>query len=133
VHEDGCDLVATKEIGDFIRLHLSQVGRAAVHVREIAASEYRAPKVEVQEKEFTVMSLRVDAVAADSFGLSRSKVVDPIKSGKLQLNWQVIDDPATAVEEGDVLSLRGHGRAKILEIIGLSRKGRTIIKVGKYL
>ncbi|ASS75838.1 hypothetical protein CIG75_13180 [Tumebacillus algifaecis] len=133
VHGEGCDLVVTREIADFIRLHLSQVGRAAVQNREISALDYLAPQVEYQEKAFTVMSLRVDAVSAESFGLSRTKVVEPIKSGKLQLNWQVIDDPATAVEEGDVLSLRGHGRAKILEIMGQSRKGRTILKIGKYL
>ncbi len=133
VHDQGCDLVTTKEIADYIRLSLSQVGRSAVQVQEIQGEQFVAPQVEYQEKEFTVMSLRVDAVAGEAFGLSRSKVVDPIKSGKLQLNWQVIDSPATAVEEGDVMSLRGHGRAKVLAIIGQSRKGRTILKIGKYL
>lgn len=133
VHPDGCDLAVTRDIADFIRLHMSQAGRATVYVREIGPDEYRAPQIELQEKEFTVMSLRLDAVASDAFGLSRSKVVDPIKAGKLQLNWQVTEDPSAQVEEGDVLSLRGYGRVKILEVGGQTKKGRTILKVGKYL
>lgn len=133
VHDDGCDIVVTGDIADYIRLHLSQVGRATVHVSENTREKHRAVQHEFSEKEFTVMSLRVDAVAGEAFGLSRTKVVDPIKSGKMQLNWQTIENPATPVEEGDVISLRGHGRIKVLEVGGLSRKGRTILKVGKFV
>lgn len=133
LHDDGCDLVIARDIADFIRLHLSQVGRATVHLASIRRDEFVAKQTEFQEKEFTVMSLRLDAVASDAFGMSRSKVVDPIKSGKLQLNWQTTENPATPVEEGDVISLRGHGRIKVLEVFGQSKKGRIILKVGKYL
>jgi RNA-binding protein YlmH len=133
VHDDGCDLVVTRDIADYIRLNLAQVGRATVHLTEIGREEMRVSRSEYAVKEFTVMSLRVDAVAGESFGLSRSKVVEPIKSGKLQLNWQTIDNPATMVEEGDVISLRGQGRVKILEVGGQTKKGRTVLKVGKFI
>ncbi|KEO80934.1 RNA-binding protein [Tumebacillus flagellatus] len=133
VSDEGCDIVVSRDMADFVRLHLSQVGRAAVSVREIDRTQFRAVHREFQEKDFTVMSLRLDAVASDAFNLSRTKVVDPIKSGKLQLNWQTVENPATPVEEGDVISLRGHGRVKILEVGGQTKKGRTVIKVGKYI
>jgi len=133
VHEQGCDLTTAREIADFIRLNLTQVGRANVYVSEIAVADVRHEPVQLQEKTFTVQSLRVDAIAAEAFGVSRAKVVDPIKSGKLQLNWQIIDSPATPVEEGDVLSLRGFGRVRILEVGGESKKGRTFVTIGKYL
>jgi len=133
VHEGGADLIVARDIADFVRLHLNQVGRASVHLREIGPEELVVRKTEFAVKEYTVQSLRVDSVASDAFGMSRSKVVDPIKSGKLQLNWQIIDNPATPVEEGDVISLRGHGRVRVLEVGSLSKKGRTFIKVGKYL
>ncbi|MFC4770194.1 RNA-binding protein [Effusibacillus consociatus] len=133
VHEDGCDLVAAKEIEDFLTLHLNQVGRASVLVRPIKKEEYRPLKIHFTEREFTVMSLRVDAVAAEGFQLARNKITDPIRSGKLQLNWQTVTDPSTQVEEGDVISLRGLGRLRILEIGGQTKKGRTVIRIGKYL
>lgn len=133
VYAEGCDLVVARDLCDFVRLHLTQVGRATVHVNEIARQDYQVGQREYLTKEFTVMSLRVDAVASDAFNLSRTKVLDPIKSGKLQLNWQTIQNPATLVEEGDVISLRGHGRVKILEVGGQTKKGRTVLKVGKYI
>lgn len=133
VDDEGCDLVVSRDMADFVRLHLNQVGRAAVHIEEIGQDLFKEVRREFQEKEFTVMSLRLDAVASDAFNLSRTKVVDPIKSGKLQLNWQTIENPATVVEEGDVISLRGHGRVRILEVGGQTKKGRTVIKVGKYI
>lgn len=133
VHADGCDLVAAKEVGDFLRLHFNQVGRASVLVKAIEREQFRSPEIRFSEREFTVMSLRVDAVAAEGFQLARNKIVDPIKSGKLQLNWQKITDPSTQVEEGDVISLRGMGRIRVMEIGGQTKKGRTVIRVGKYL
>lgn len=133
IHADGCDLVVAEDVKDFFLLQLTQVGRASVLIRSISKDQFRAPQIRFTEREFTVMSLRVDAVASDGFQISRSKVVDPIKSGKLQLNWQVIHDPSMEVEEGDVISLRGMGRIKILDIGGQTKKGRTVVKIGKYL
>lgn len=133
VWDDGCDLVVAREVEDFFRLHLNQVGRASVRVVPISKEEFRPPQVQLAEKQFTVMSLRLDAVAAEGFQLSRSKMVDPIRSGKLQLNWQNVTDPSLPVEEGDIISLRGMGRIKVLEIGGLSKKGRTVVRIGKYL
>jgi RNA-binding protein YlmH len=133
VQPDGCDLVVATEAADFLRLHLNQIGRASVLAKPIRKEGFRKPNIQFQEKQFTVMSLRVDAVAAEGFGLSRSKIVDPIRSGKLQLNWQSIQEPSVSVEEGDVISLRGMGRLKVLEIGGQTKKGRTVVKIGKYL
>ncbi|GAX90989.1 RNA-binding protein [Effusibacillus lacus] len=133
VMEDGCDLVAAADVADYIRLHLNKAGRASVLVRQISREEYRRPVIHFSEREFTVMSLRVDAVTAEGFQLARGKILDPIKSGKLQLNWQTVTDPSLQVEEGDVISLRGMGRLKIMEIGGLTKKGRTLVRIGKYL
>ncbi|BCJ86056.1 YlmH family RNA-binding protein [Effusibacillus dendaii] len=133
VHPDGCDMVAEKEMADFLRIHLNKVGRASVLVREIKAGDFRPPQIQFSEREFTVMSLRVDAVAAEGFQMSRNKIVDPIRSGKLQLNWQTIQDPGLQVAEGDVISLRGSGRIRIFSIGGQTKKGRTVVRIGKYL
>ncbi|WP_018132783.1 YlmH family RNA-binding protein [Effusibacillus pohliae] len=133
VQPAGCDLVAARDVEEFLRLHLHQVGRASVRVLPIEKAEFRPPQIELAEREFTVMSLRIDAVAAESFQLARSKIVDPIKAGKLQLNWQTVTDPSMPVEAGDVISLRGMGRIRVLEIGGQTKKGRTVIRIGKYL
>lgn len=129
---DGCDLVAAKEAEEFLCLHLHQVGRSPARVRPIRREEFREPQFHFFERVFTVMSLRLDAVAAEGFQMSRSKILAPVKSGKLQLNWRTVTDPSVQVGEGDVISLRGMGRLRILEIGGRSKKGRIVVKTGKY-
>lgn len=132
-HKDGADCVVAGEIAAYIRLQLNQVGRLPVHVTEISREHFRPPLIQWVEKEFTVLSLRLDAVAAEGFGLSRSKVMEPLRSGKIQVNWQVITDPAMTIAEGDILSLRGKGRLRVLSLGPKTKKGRTVVRIGKYI
>ena len=40
--------------------------------------------------------------------------------------------PAKELDEGTLLSVRGLGRAKLLEIGGVSKKGRIFVRIGLY-
>lgn len=134
VQEDGCDAIVSKEISEFVRVHLTSVGRLPVSdISIISTNDFRISQSQLEERRFTVMSLRLDAVAAEGFRLSRSKMTPLIDSGKVRLNWTVTENPATPVEEGDMISVKGMGRIRVLEIEGVSKKGRTMIKVGRYL
>jgi RNA-binding protein YlmH len=132
VYDGGADFIAAQDIADYIRLHFHQVGRTSLRLTEIGKEDFRPPRIAYEEKTCTVMSLRLDAVAAEGFGLSRSKIVEPVRAGKVQLNWQIVDDPSTSVAEGDVISLRGKGRLRVLEIGSTSKKGRTFVRIGRY-
>ena len=81
----------------------------------------------------TVASLRLDAVAGIAFGLSRSKMAPFIKGENIRLNFKVVKDPSASVKEGDVISANRLGRAKVVEVGGQSKKGRTYVKVHKYI
>lgn len=77
-------------------------------------------------------SLRLDAVAAAGFGVSRTKVVREIKAERIKVNWQVIPNPAHQVAQGDIISFRGRGRVVIQEVQGTTRKGRISILLQRY-
>src|SRR5690606_31151046 len=85
-----------------------------------------------KEIKATVASLRLDAVAAEGFGMSRTKMVREIKAERVKLNWQPVSNPALAVKEGDVLSLRGRGRVVVAQVVGTTRKGRTSVVLQRY-
>ncbi|MCL2167264.1 MAG: RNA-binding protein, partial [Clostridiales bacterium] len=55
-----------------------------------------------------------------------------IETGRVSLNHEICQQPAKEVGEGAILSVRGMGRAKLMETGGLSKKGRLYIKVGLY-
>ena len=77
-----------------------------------------------------VASLRFDAVTAAVFNLSRGDAAEQIGDGKAQLSHRICEDATKEVSVGDIISVRGLGRVKLLEIGGQSKKGRVWIKFG---
>lgn len=126
-------LLADRKMADFLLLHLTSVGAASVQT-EMDSAEELAPREErTKELRATVASLRVDAVAAAGFGISRSRAASDIEADKLRLNWQPVKNAAQAVKAGDVLSLRGRGRVEVAEVRGQTKKGRVGLSLKRYL
>lgn len=128
-----CDIVILKEIEPFLLLHLEGAGRTRLKLRsaDLAALTPRAPEVRLIRD--TVATLRLDAVASSGFSLPRSKAADLISSGKLHLNHRECLKPDKAVAEGDVLTCRGLGKCLVKSAGGLSKKGRIMIELERYI
>lgn len=133
VGEGRCDLIILEEIQDFLLLHLEQAGRAKLKLTPVDLDQLEPPQVQVKTIHDTVSSLRLDAVAASGFSLSRGKAADLISSGRFQLNHRECVKPDRAVAEGDVLTCRGLGKCVVKEVGGASKKGRTIIVLERYV
>ena len=108
-------------------LGIEKVGRVSVTAEAVPLSAVPAPERKVKPKSFSVMSMRLDAVAAGLFDLSRSEAARRIEGGALQLNYQECLKTDQLVREGDILSLRGSGKGKITGTGGTSRKGRLFV------
>ncbi len=121
----GADLLVLADVGRVVLSQLDQVGAERISIGETNIEEVSTPERATREIHATVMSLRLDAVAAAAFSASRSRMVDWIRAEKLSLNWEVETNPATSVKQGSTLSLRGKGRAVLQSVGGVSRKGRT--------
>ena len=80
----------------------------------------------------TVATLRLDAVTACGFSLSRSKAAALIASGKVALNHRECLKADRPVAEGDVLTCRGLGKCVVKEVPGQSKKGRTMLVMERY-
>ena len=113
-------------------LSIDKVGRCGVKAAEIPLSEIPVREKKTEERRFTVMSPRLDAVAAGLFHLSRTEVARQIAAGILQLNYTECLKPDAPVKEGDVLTLRGSGKGRVAEIGGSSRKGRVFVTAELY-
>ncbi|WJH33094.1 YlmH/Sll1252 family protein [Paenibacillus sp. CC-CFT747] len=132
VLEAGCHCLVAEEIADFIRLNLQQVHRVHVMTELLPLDRLQTTAVEFEEMNLSVASLRLDGIVSDVCRLSRAKAVVPIKAGRCRVNWKVEEDPSKPLKEGDVVSLQGFGRFKVLEVEGVTKKGRMRLKVGRY-
>ena len=128
-----CDLLVLEELVDFLLLHLDQAGRARLKLSPLPLDRLEPPEVRVKVIRDTVSSLRLDAVAASGFSLSRGRAAELISSGKVQLNHRECLKADRAVAEGDVISCRGLGKCAVKTVGGPSKKGRIMIELERYL
>ncbi|MCL2563439.1 MAG: YlmH/Sll1252 family protein [Oscillospiraceae bacterium] len=120
-------------IAAHIARELTHIGRNGVQVTEIPPGEMPVPERQRETIAFTVSSLRLDAVLAGTFNLSRTAAAAHIAAGLVQVNYTPCLKPAAELTPGDVFSLRGSGKAMLAEVGGKSRKDRTRIRVERYL
>jgi RNA-binding protein YlmH len=133
VNDRGAQIVVAAGVVNYIKGNLLKVARWMVELKEISREELAPSERKSKEISATVASLRLDAVAAAGYGISRAKMSAAIASEKVQLNWQSCRDTSRAVREGDVISFKGRGRLEISEVKGISRGGRIFITLCRLL
>ncbi|MBE3576991.1 MAG: photosystem II S4 domain protein [Limnochordales bacterium] len=133
--EDGrsCQLVVAPEAVEEVLARWRRAGRWPVQISLIDVEALAPPNQRRKEIRAFVASLRLDAVAAAGFALSRSRMAREIRTARVKLNWKLQDDPAHPVKVGDTISLRGRGRVVVEALEGSSRKGRTVVRLVRYL
>ena len=117
---------------DFICAQLTRVAHLPVECVSVDAAELPLPTGAGKEITGTVAGLRLDAVLALGFGLSRSRAVLLIKGALVKVNWRPVDTPSYQLREGDLISLQGRGRLELLSVAGETRKGRLRLILKKY-
>ncbi len=112
---------------------LTQAGRVSLKTAPIPLSQVPKPERKVKKMTFTVKSLRLDAVAGDMFGMSRTAAAELIRAGAVSLNYALCVHVDAPVSEGDVISIRGRGKGAVTAVGGQSRKDRTFVEAEIYL
>lgn len=112
---------------------VERIGRAPVRAAQLPLSAVQPPEKKRQVCSFTVQSLRLDAVTANLFRIPRSAAAKHILAGLVKRNDEPCLKPDAPVQAGDVLSLRGYGKGRVLSLGGMSRKGRCFLEAERYL
>lgn len=133
VSPHSADIVASPPLRDFFLREWNQAGRVKLSVMEIARGALCVPQAQVKVIRDTVSSLRLDAVAASAFSMSRGRASELIAAGKISLDHVPCLKGGKPVEEGAVITARGLGKAKLTQVGGLSRKGRIGITVERFI
>lgn len=131
VHEEGADILVLEDMADFILLHFAKAGRKQISLTREPLDQLRAAAVTEKEGTGSVASPRLDSVVALVFGLPRKEAQEKIEKGLVFINNMPCLKPERQVDEGDRLTVRGLGRARVEEFGGTSRKGRLFLKFVK--
>lgn len=120
------------ELERYLLDNLTSAGRHHLKTETVDPSALEIPPQKMREIRVTVSSLRLDSILSAAFHLSRSEAADSIRSGQAAVNALTCLKPDRAVAPPDEISLRGHGKLRILTLNGQTRKERLAVTVGIY-
>lgn len=134
VFQEGAHIIVLDEISKFVHENISSLTRFSksnIQVREI--HELHKKEIKTEEIEIIVSSLRLDNIVSELAKTSRTKAEIIIREARVFLNFENILKNSKAVKEGDIITIRGKGRFKILKVLGNTKKGRIILSIEKYV
>ena len=133
VEDSRAQLLLLREAVPILLSQWESAGRWKLKLREIPLSELQVRPPQVKTIRDTVATLRLDSVCASGFSTSRSKAVEFISAGRVSVNHRECAKADRTIGEGDVISCRGLGKCVVKEVLGQSKKGRTMIVIERYI
>ncbi len=129
--EEKAYVFADPEMADYIVQNFESAGRVSVKCR-LTDSADELPQPKGRHIRDTVPSLRLDALTAAGFSLSRSAAAEAINAGKVFVNQVNILRTDYVVPENALISLRRTGRMRFEGVDGHTRKDRLAVRLFIY-
>ena len=133
LQEKHCDIFILSDLTRYLLDNLTSAGRQHLSCERIALSQAEKTPQKLREVRVTVPSLRLDAVLAAAFHLSRGAAVEAVNAGRAAINSLTSCKPDRLLSEGDEISLRGSGKFRILTLGGETKKGRLALTIGIFI
>jgi len=124
-------IMASSENAGFIMDNLRLISHQPVEVVEYTGELSNV--ITLSSEKIFVSSMRLDAIIAGVYSIARSVAQDFIKSGNVKVNQALTLNNNHEVKPNDIISVRGKGRFKIIEMLGKSKSERIVLEIGKYL
>ena len=133
LHEKHCDIFILSDLTRYLLDNLTSAGRQHLSCERIALSQAEKTPQKLREVRVTVPSLRLDAVLAAAFHLSRGTAAEAVNAGRAAINSLTSCKPDRLLSEGDEVALRGSGKFRILTLGGETKKGRLALTIGIFI
>ncbi|MDY5513913.1 MAG: YlmH/Sll1252 family protein [Candidatus Ventricola sp.] len=124
-------LFVSAAVADYVAGSLTSAGRASLRF-EVMEEIPPMPEPRGQAFSAVISSMRLDAVLAAAYKLSRSEAAEAIRSGLVKVDHLPCTQTDARVEEGALLSLRGKGRVRLVSMLGTTRKQRISVSFFRY-
>ena len=127
-----CSLFTTDKVAPLVLSEIQKIGRTGVKIEQGLTAQ------PVAEEKFldisgTVASMRLDCVVSLLMGKSREKTNELIKGGIVSVNYQICENNSMSVSTGDIITVKGFGKARVSEEIRKTKKDRYFIVLQKYI
>lgn len=131
--DEGCVVICITHIADYLLTNFTRVGNCDILVSEIEGVDQLVGERQYKRLRTTVSSMRIDSIVKATAKLSRGDSLSLIKSGKVFINGFEVTKGSQAISEGDVISVRGHGKYKVALIGNRTKKDRLVVEIDQYI
>lgn len=121
-----------ESIADYIVAELSKVKHTCVMCK-ITDMNVPALAPTLKEESFPVASLRLDIILACLLKCSRSEALSLFEEKLVTLNGRVTGRNSILLKDGDIFSVRGHGKFIFVSAGGSTRKGKIYVTIKRYV
>ncbi|AIM17630.1 MULTISPECIES: RNA-binding protein [Neobacillus] len=131
INDEQIQFFTAKEVSFYVSSNIETIGRTGVKLSEQPFENVIASNEKWEENDLTVSSLRLDTVISGVYHISRQKAQDLIQHNFVKVNWTLTENTSFLCEIGDMISVRGFGRVKLIRIDGKTKKEKWRITVAK--
>lgn len=117
-------IVLADEIASYVISNLSAIKKANIKLKEVPLSSMIEKETIWLEADSTVSSLRLDAILKEIYRISRNMATEQINKTNVKVNHKIVENGKFMLQEGDLLSVRGKGRSKLVKINGRTKKDK---------
>ncbi|SHH37860.1 YlmH/Sll1252 family protein [Clostridium grantii] len=132
IKDNCCFCTVIENMAQFVCENLQTINKNPVQVHILNINSEQLPQLNYLDKMINIPSLRLDAVASTAFNISRSEVVEKISKGNLILNYKKQYKKDFIIKEQDIITLRGSGKIRVLNVAGETKKGKLKLKIKIY-
>lgn len=132
IFKNDIQIFIKKDISDYIFLNLEKISRYKVSLETLRFDERKRYIQEFKYDSIVISSPRLDSILSSTFNLSRLKAKEIIKSEKVKVNYEIIDNPAKVILEGSKISVRGFGRFIFDSINSRTKSDRYHVTIRIY-
>lgn len=126
-------ILIMENISNLILDTFNMVGNKHVKLKEVDLSTLEKYERKYEKKEIIVSSLRIDSVIAKLIGISRENIKKKFSDNEIFLNYEECTKMTKNLIDGDIFSIRKHGKYKYNGIIKTNKKNHYIIECLKYI
>lgn len=124
-YQDGVGVVVKRQVKEAV-LSLRTLGGLELHWQEVALTHLDSGSA--KRWQVIVPALRLDALGAKAFRVSRAYFSKGIAGGKVSINGQPAHK-ASVVSAGDEIFADGLGRFRLLSVTGETRRGNLKVEL----
>jgi len=132
INQGICYFPVCEDLADYICMNLSSVGKCPCSVAITSQDLELELENNFSLLHISVASMRIDNIVSQLCNISRGISKEEIKASKVLIDYEACKSDKI-VSDGDLVTIRGFGKYKVIDQTGFTKSGKSKVTVKKYI